>query len=150
MRDGLPPILERRAQPEISELETRQSCGKPGGSDLRAPALRYGFLLTSRFPPVGWLERLKGGKRSFAEGGELPPAIVSWPRASRLLAEPVGGRGALWKQEWRVGPSQGLHPCLISRPGVTGGGKGRTQFLKCPLCAYAQHSTLKVAFHFIP
>lgn len=47
MRDGLPPILERRAQSEISELETRQSCGKPGGSDLRAPALRYGFLLTS-------------------------------------------------------------------------------------------------------
>lgn len=157
MRDGSPPVLERRAQPEISELERGQSCGKPGGSDLRAQALRYCCPqeTVSSSPPVphppGWLERLKGGKRSFAEGVELPPAILSWPWARRLLlAEPVGGRGALWKQGWRVGPSQGLHFCLISRPGVTGGRKGRTWFLKCLLCAYAEHSTLKVAFHFIP
>lgn len=62
MRDGSLLVLERRAQPEISELESGQSCGKPGGSDLRAQALRYCSPQerVSSSPPVPHPPRLAG------------------------------------------------------------------------------------------
>lgn len=69
---------------------------------------------------------------------ELPPAIISWPWARRMLAEPVGGRGALWTQEWKQGPKDDL-PAWSPGLGFTGGREGRKRFVS----AYYVHMPSK-------
>lgn len=107
----------------------------------------------SSSPPVSTRRlagKIKGRKEELRRGRGAASC-------NRILAQGQQAAGrTCWRKRCTVearmegGPLPRTTPLPDLQPGVTGGGKGRTQFLKCPLCAYAQHSTLKVAFHFIP
>lgn len=68
-------------------------------------------------------------QRSRGEAAELPPAIISWPWARRLQAEPVGGRGVCCLREVGCGRAPlGTGRGLSLGPGFTGGRKGSTYY----------------------
>lgn len=91
------------------------------------------FSAFSHPPPPGRLGRLKGegGQRSRGEGAEPLPAIISWPWARRLQAEPVGRRGACCLRKGgsgvEGGPLLGTGSCLCPGLGFTGGRKGKAR-----------------------
>lgn len=90
------------------------------------------FSAFSHPPPPGRPGRLKGGgQRSRGEGAEPPPAIISWPWARRLQAEPVGRRGACCLQKGgsgvEGGPLLGTGSRLCPGLGFIGGRKGKAR-----------------------